>query len=101
MADPPPRRPATLPRYVLTSPRLYGEAISLFEPIYTFLEEALDRNAEHPVLGELHGFLAQMARSDGFKVNSILTGIFVLVGLALQHHVALCCPLILCIRCAW
>lgn len=50
--------------YVLTSPKLYGEAISLFEPIYTFLEEALDRNVEHPVLGELHRFLG---RTEGFK----------------------------------
>ena len=92
MADLPTRN--RRPRDVLTSPMLYGEAISLLVYTLPFLEEDLDRNAEHPVLGELHdGFLGQMARSDGFKVNSILiltstqgTGIFVLVDLALQHH---------------
>ena len=63
------------------------------------MEEALDCNAEHPALGELHGFLVTKGNPDGAmiplrdlirrlqgKLDPI--GIFVLVHLALQHHLA-------------
>ena len=49
MADLPTRN--RRPRDVLTSPMLYGEAISLLVYTLPFLEEDLDRNAEHPALG--------------------------------------------------
>lgn len=54
---------------VLTSRELYGEAISLFEPIYQLIEEILERQADHPQLGKLAPFLATMRRSPGFRAD--------------------------------
>ena len=57
---------------VLTSKLLYGEAISLFAPIYAKLEEILGRQAVaggHPELSKLARFLPTLRRSEGFEAD--------------------------------
>ena len=57
---------------VLTSRPLYGEAISLFAPIYAKLEEILGRQAVaggHPELSKLARFLPTLRRSAGFEAD--------------------------------
>ena len=59
---------------VLTSRPLYGEAISLFAPIYAKLEEILDRQTAeggggHPELRKLGRFLPTLRRVAGFDAD--------------------------------
>ena len=52
---------------VLTSRRLYGEAIALFAPIYERIEDILARQVAHPQLGKLQPFLPTLRRAAGFE----------------------------------
>jgi len=52
---------------ILTSKPLYAETLSLFLPIYAFLEEALERNKDHPQLGLLYPLLPELERAPGFE----------------------------------
>lgn len=51
---------------ILTSKPLYVETLNLFLPIYTFLEEALERQQSHEQLGRLYPLLDQIERAPGF-----------------------------------
>jgi len=52
---------------ILAYKPLYAETLSVFLPIYAFLEEALERNKDHPQLGQLYPLLSDMARAPGFQ----------------------------------
>ena len=52
---------------ILTSKPLYVESLNLFLPIYTFLEEALERQQHDAHLGKLYPLLPQLARAPGFR----------------------------------
>lgn len=54
---------------VLTSPALYGEALSLFLPVFEKLESILERNSKHPHLGKLYPLLDVLRRTPGFRAD--------------------------------
>lgn len=53
---------------VLTSPRLYGEALSLFVPIFERIESILGRT-DHPQLRKLLPLLVNLRRTPGFRAD--------------------------------
>jgi heme oxygenase len=55
----------------LTSPALYGEALSLFLPVFETLEAIMDRNAKHPHLGKLYPLIEDLRRTPGFRADFI------------------------------
>ena len=54
---------------VLTSRRLYGESIALFAEIYDRLEVILERQKDHPQLGQFQELLPFLQRSEGFEAD--------------------------------
>lgn len=54
---------------VLTSPALYGEALSLFLPVFEKLEAILERSSKHPQIGKLSPLLDGLRRGPGFRAD--------------------------------
>jgi len=57
---------------VLTSPALYGEALSLFEPIYAKIEHLLLNDGaccDHPQLRKVAPLLAKLQRTSSFRAD--------------------------------
>jgi len=52
---------------VLTSPDLYGEALSLFYPIFAKIEDIIEVHKEHEQIGKVHPLLDLIRRAPRFQ----------------------------------
>lgn len=55
--------------FVLTSRKLYGEALGLFAPIFERLESAVERNKHTKPFDTINVLLQSMTRTQGFKAD--------------------------------